>query len=91
MTPLTIFVSAFLLALIVASFTFMGGAIPVAIPAVVLLIAVIAWGNYARRRTVPSGSSERYENAKAQAEGGDELPAGDPSTLYTGSPEARAR
>jgi hypothetical protein len=91
MTPLTIFVSAFLLALIVASFAFMGGAVPVAIPAAILLIAVIGWGNYARRRTIPSHSSERYENAKHQAEGADDLPAGDPSTLYTGSPKARAR
>jgi hypothetical protein len=91
MTPLTVIISAFLLALIVASFTFMGGAVPIAIPAAFLLIAVIAWGNYKRRRTAPSHSSVRYENAKHDADGGDELPAGDPSTLYTGSPKARAR
>jgi len=91
MTPVSIIIAAFVAALIVASLTFMGGAVPVAIPLAVLLIAVIAWGNHARRRTVGAGSSERYENAKHVAEGDDEFPAGDPSTLYTGSPEARAR
>lgn len=90
MTPITIFISAFLAALIVASFTFMGGAVPVAIPLAVLLIAVIAVGNYSRRRGLASSSSKRYEESKAAATEDDTLPAGDPSTLYTGSPEARA-
>jgi hypothetical protein len=84
MSPVSLIVAAFLVALILASLTFMGGAVPVAIPLAVLLIVVIAGGNYARRRTVGAGSSVRYERAKHRAEGGDELPAGDPSTLYSG-------
>jgi hypothetical protein len=91
MTPVVVIISAFLLALIVASLTFMGGAVPVAIPAAVLLIAAIAIGDYSRRRKVASESSVRYEHAKAHAEDRDTQPVGDPSTVYTGGPQKESR
>lgn len=91
MTPITIIISAFLLALIVACLTVFGGAVPVAISLAVLLIAVIGIGTYMSRRTAGSHASPRYEDAKRHAEDDDELPAGDPSTLYTSEPKARAR
>jgi hypothetical protein len=86
MTPITFIVVAFILALLVMSLAFAGGAVPVALPIAALLIAAILGGNYLRRRRLPSHSSPRYEAAKKTAEGGDDLPAGDPSTLYTGDP-----
>jgi hypothetical protein len=91
MTPITFILVAFILALLVMSFAFAGGAVPVALPIAALLIAAILGGNYARRRRLlASESSPRYEAAKEKAEGRDDLSAGDPSTLYTGDPRPGA-
>jgi MFS-type transporter involved in bile tolerance (Atg22 family) len=80
MTPITFILVAFILALLVMSFAFAGGAVPVALPIAALLIAAILGGNYARRRRLlASESSPRYD-----------LSAGDPSTLYTGDPHPDA-
>jgi hypothetical protein len=89
MTPLSIIISAFLAALILASLTFMGGAVPVAIPAAILLIAVIGWTTYAGRRG-GAGSSPRYAEERERAVGDDEPSAEERRTLYTGDPEPRA-
>jgi hypothetical protein len=91
MTPISIVVAAFFAALFLASLTFMGGAVPLAIPAVVLLIAAIGWGIYGKRNLTPKQSSSRYEHEREHAEGGDHVSPGDTSTIYTGDPNPDAR
>jgi hypothetical protein len=86
MTPITFILVAFILALLVMSLAFAGGAVPIALPIAALLIAAIMGGNFLRRRRIASESSPRYEAAKDQAEGTDNAPDANPSTLYTGPP-----
>jgi len=60
MWGLTTVVSAFALALIVMSLTFMGGAVVVAIPLALIAIAIAAYTDFRRRRkTAQSIHSER--------------------------------
>jgi hypothetical protein len=50
MSGLTLAVTAFALALVVMSLTFMGGAVVVALPLAVVMIGVVAFMDFNRRR-----------------------------------------
>ena len=50
MSPLTVILGAFALALVVMSLTFMGGAVVVALPLAILVIAIAAAIDFNRRR-----------------------------------------
>jgi hypothetical protein len=63
MPGLTIVVSAFALALVVASLTFMGGGVVVAIPVALIAIAIVAFLDFRRRRkTAESIHSHRQDD-----------------------------
>jgi len=50
MSPLTIVVTAFAVALVVMSGTFMGGAVIVAVPVAIVLVAAVAFFDLMRKR-----------------------------------------
>jgi hypothetical protein len=61
MSQLTLIVGAFMLALVAMSFTFAGGAVIVAVPLAIVVIAVVAAIDYRRsqrRIADPSGADE---------------------------------
>lgn len=63
MWGLTIVVSAFALALVLMSLTFMGGAVIVALPLAIVAIAIAAFADLNRRRkTAQSIHSERTDD-----------------------------
>jgi hypothetical protein len=63
MSGLTIVVSAFALALVVASLTFMGGGVVVAIPVALIAIAIAAFVDFRRsRKTAESIHSHRQDD-----------------------------
>jgi hypothetical protein len=63
MWGMTTVVSAFAVALVVMSFTFMGGAVVVAVPLAIVAIAVAAFVDFNRRRkTAQSIHSERADS-----------------------------
>jgi hypothetical protein len=63
MWGLTTVVGAFALALVVMSFTFMGGAVIVAVPLAIIAVAIAAFADFNRRRkTAQSIHAERPED-----------------------------
>jgi hypothetical protein len=61
MSPLTIIVAAFAVALVVMSGAFMGGAVIVAVPLALIAIAVAAFADFNRRRKTAKSIHE-YRN-----------------------------
>ena len=67
MWGLTTVVSAFALALIVMSFTFMGGAVIVAVPLAIIAIGIAAFVDFNRRRkTAQSIQAHRAESENVE-------------------------
>ena len=66
MSPATLMIIAFLLALAVMSFAFAGGAVIVVIPIVLLGIAGVALMDFRRRREQSQSLGEFRDNAAAQ-------------------------
>jgi Sec-independent protein secretion pathway component TatC len=65
MTPTTVIIAAFLLALVVAAVVF-PGAVIVAIPLAVLVIAAVGFVDFNRRRKSARSMEELREGAKAE-------------------------
>lgn len=80
MAPLTIVVSAFMLALVAMSFAFAGGAVPVAIPIAVLVIGLVLWMDHRRQRDEPESLATKRRRAKANKV---EFTDRDKETLYS--------
>jgi hypothetical protein len=68
MWGLTTVVGAFALALIVASLTFMGGAVVVAVPLALIAIAIAAWVDFGRRRKTAQSIHSERERAEHDVE-----------------------
>ncbi|MEA2378169.1 MAG: hypothetical protein QOD13_2076 [Thermoleophilaceae bacterium] len=66
MSPLTIVVSAFVLALVAMSFAFAGGAVIVAVPVAIIAIAVTATIDYTKRRKSAASIHDQRERARTQ-------------------------
>jgi hypothetical protein len=64
MTGLTIVVTAFAVALVVMSLTFMGGAVVVALPVAILAIGVAAFMDFNRRRKQAASIHDHREQAR---------------------------
>jgi uncharacterized membrane protein len=64
MSPLTLILVAFAVALVVMSLTFMGGAVVVAVPLAIIVIAIAALVDFNRRRK--SAKSIHFEREKAE-------------------------
>jgi uncharacterized membrane protein len=63
MSPVTIIVSAFAVALVVMAGAFMGGAVIVAVPLAILMIGVVAFMDFNRRRKATTSIHEHRNEA----------------------------
>jgi UDP-N-acetylmuramyl pentapeptide phosphotransferase/UDP-N-acetylglucosamine-1-phosphate transferase len=68
MWGLTTIVTAFVVALVVMSFTFMGGAVVVAVPLAILAIAIAAFLDFNRRRKTAQSIHMEREQAEHDVE-----------------------
>jgi len=65
---MTTIVAAFALALVVMSFTFMGGAVVVAVPLAIIGVAIAAFMDFNRRRKEAQSLQARREQAEHDVE-----------------------
>ena len=65
MSPASLMIIAFLLALIAAAFAFMGGAVVVAVPLAAIGIVIVAVLDFRRRREQAGSLSHRRQQAGA--------------------------
>ena len=79
MSPFTIFVAAFAVALVVMAGTFMGGAVVVAVPLAILLIAGVGLAEFNRRRK----AAQSIHRHRAGSEDGVEFTERDQRTLVS--------
>jgi membrane protein implicated in regulation of membrane protease activity len=79
MWGLTTVVAAFALALVVMSLTFMGGAVVVAVPVAIIVVAIAAFTDFNRRRK----TAQSIHTHRAQAEHGVEFTERDRETLVS--------
>ncbi len=68
MSGLTLAVTAFALALVVMSLTFMGGAVVVALPLAVVLIGAVAFADFNRRRKAAKTIHEHRSDSEHEVE-----------------------
>jgi lipopolysaccharide export LptBFGC system permease protein LptF len=80
MSPLTIVVSTFMVALVVMSLTFAGGAVPVALPLAAIVIGFSLWLDVRRQRRQTNTLAEERRRAKAHSV---EFTERDKQTLYS--------
>ena len=66
MSPATLMIIAFLLALVVMSFAFAGGAVIVTIPLALIGIAAVAFMDFRRRREQSQSLEQFRDNAAAE-------------------------
>ena len=66
MSPVSLIVVAFALALVAMSFAFLGGAVIVAIPVALLLIGAVAFTDFNRRRKQARQVHDFREDAKTE-------------------------
>ena len=68
MSPLTLILGAFAVALIVSSLTFMGGAVVVAVPLAIIALAIAATIDFNRRRKTAKSIHFEREHAEHDVE-----------------------